>query len=136
MVSEEVENVKNSHRPNRKCQVQRIKNMSHGETHFPFGNTPHRGIYFYMSIAGDPIAVYLVVAYGVAVLPALIPGVALYSVDPAILHPLHNAYMIGASVLSIVPVPVEEYEHTRNRLHAPIRPLAPILEPLASQGAA
>ena len=82
------------------CQAQGIKNAF------------HRGIYFCLSIAGDPIAVYLVVAYGIAVLPALIPGVTLHGVNPAILHPLYDPHMIWTAVLSIVPVPVEEYKHT------------------------
>ena len=38
-------------------------------------------------------------AYGVAVFPAAIAGVALYGVDDTILHLLHDAHMIGKAVL-------------------------------------
>lgn len=38
-------------------------------------------------------------AYGVAVLPAAIAGVALHGVDHSVLHLLHNAHMVGKAVL-------------------------------------
>ena len=38
-------------------------------------------------------------AYGVAVLPAAIAGVALHGVDKAVLHLLHDAHMVGKAVL-------------------------------------
>ena len=38
-------------------------------------------------------------AYGVAVLPAAIAGVALHGVDNAVLHLLHDAHMVGKAVL-------------------------------------
>ena len=36
-------------------------------------------------------------AYGVAVLPAAIAGVALHGVDKAVLHLLHDAHMVGVA---------------------------------------
>ena len=38
-------------------------------------------------------------AYGVAVLPAAIAGVALHGVDKAVLYLLHYAHMVGKAVL-------------------------------------
>ena len=45
------------------------------------------------------IPVNLIMAYGIAVLPAAIAGVALHGVDKAVLHLLHDAHMIGKAVL-------------------------------------
>ena len=38
-------------------------------------------------------------AYGVAVLPAAIAGIALHGVDHPILHFLHDAHMVGKAIL-------------------------------------
>ena len=51
------------------------------------------------SVSRCPVPVNLIMAYGVAVLPAAIAGVALHGVDKAVLHLLHDAYMIGKAVL-------------------------------------
>lgn len=56
-----------------------------------------------------PIPIHHRAAQGVAVLPAHIPGVILHSVDPAVLHLLHNTYMVGEAV----PLPVEEDDVAR-----------------------
>ena len=51
------------------------------------------------SVGRRPVPVNLIVAYGVAVLPAAIAGVALHGVDKAVLHLLHDAHMVGKAVL-------------------------------------
>ena len=56
--------------------------------------------------------------YGVAVLPAAIAGIALHGVDKAVLHLLHDAYMIGKAVLGagaalVVPVKVDDVAGAR-----------------------
>jgi len=43
--------------------------------------------------------VNFIMAYGIAVLPAAIAGVALHGVDKAVLHLLHDAHMVGNIVL-------------------------------------
>ena len=50
-------------------------------------------------------------AYGIAVFPATIAGVALHSVDHPILHFLYDAHMVGKAVLGagtalVVPIKV------------------------------
>ena len=50
-------------------------------------------------IGRSTVPVNLIVAYGIAVLPAAIAGVALHGVDKAVLHLLHDAHMVGKAVL-------------------------------------
>ena len=38
-------------------------------------------------------------AYGIAVLPAAIAGVALHGVDKSVFHLFHDAHMVGKAVL-------------------------------------
>jgi len=45
------------------------------------------------------IPINFVVTNGIAVFPATIAGVALHSVDDAVLHLLHDAHMVGKAVL-------------------------------------
>ena len=52
-----------------------------------------------LSVGWGAIPVNLIMAYGVAVLPAAIAGVALHGVDKAVLHLLHDAHMVGRTVL-------------------------------------
>ena len=71
------------------------------------------------------ITVNLIMAYGIAVLPATIAGVALHGVNDSVLHFLHNAHMIGKAVLGagIPPViPVEVNYIARMRFVAVVLP--------------
>ena len=52
-----------------------------------------------LSVGWGAIPVNLIMAYGVAILPAAIAGVALHGVDKAVLHLLHDAHMVGKTVL-------------------------------------
>ena len=66
-----------------------------------------------LSVGWGAIPVNLIMAYGVAVLPAAIAGVALHGVDKAVLHLLHDAHMVGKAVLGagtsfIVPIKVDD----------------------------
>ena len=70
----------------------------------PHGNATEPGL-----VGRAPIPIHHRAAHQVAVLPAHIPGVALHSVDPAVLHLLHNTYMVGEAV----PLPVEEDDVAR-----------------------
>ena len=51
------------------------------------------------SVGRSAVPVNFIMAYGVAVLPAAIAGVALHGVDKAVLHLLHDAHMVGKAVL-------------------------------------
>ena len=51
------------------------------------------------SVGWRPVPVNLIVAYGVAVLPAAIAGVALHGVDHSVFYFLHDAHMVGKAVL-------------------------------------
>ena len=51
------------------------------------------------SVGRSAIPVNFIMAYGIAVLPAAIAGVALHGVDKAVLHLLHDAHMVGKAVL-------------------------------------
>ena len=51
------------------------------------------------SVGRSAVPVNFIMAYGVAVLPAAIAGIALHSVDHAILHPFHDAHMVRHIVL-------------------------------------
>lgn len=61
-------------------------------------------------IAQHSISINFVVSNGITPLAAFITRVTFYGIDPAIFHPLHDAYMVGHSVLGsrvstwIVPV--------------------------------
>ena len=66
-----------------------------------------------LSVGWGAIPVNLIMAYGVAVLPAAIAGVALHGVDKAVLHLLHDAHMVRKAVLGagrsfFVPVNVDD----------------------------
>ena len=65
------------------------------------------------SVGRGAVPVNLIMAYGIAVLPAAIAGVALHGVDKAVLHLLHDAHMVGKAVLGagaalVVPVKVDD----------------------------
>ena len=52
-------------------------------------------------------------AYGIAVLPAAIAGVALHGVDKSVFHLFHDAHMVGKAVLGagaalVVPIKVDD----------------------------
>ena len=51
------------------------------------------------SVGRTAVPVNFIMAYGVAVLPAAIAGVSLHSTYPAVLHLLHDAYMVRYAVL-------------------------------------
>ena len=64
------------------------------------------------------VPVNLEIAHGVAVFPAPIAGVALYGVDKAVLHLLHDAHMVGKAVLGagtalVVPIKVDDVAGAR-----------------------
>ena len=51
------------------------------------------------SVGRTAVPVNLIMAYGIAVLPAAIAGVALYGVDHSIFYLFHDAHMVGKAVL-------------------------------------
>ena len=51
------------------------------------------------SVGWGAIPINFIMAYGIAVLPAAIAGVALHGVDHPVLHFLHDAHMVGKAVL-------------------------------------
>ena len=69
----------------------------------------------------------------ILLLPAHIPGIALYGIDRPILHLFHNPHMVRHTVLGC---PVEENEHPWHRLRGAAQPEAALLEPLHSEDAA
>ena len=75
---------------------------------------------------------YFVISHRILSLPAAIAGIALDGIDNAIFAFLHNAHMIGKSILgaggAIWRIPVKEDNHARCRLNAVVSPLVTILE--------
>ena len=67
-------------------------------------------------------------------LPAAIAGIALDGIDKAVFAFLHNAHMVGLSVLgaggAIGGIPIIEDNHARCRLNAVVSPLSTVFEPL------
>ena len=78
------------------------------------------------SIRRQTIPKYFVMTDGVLTLAAGVTGVALYSIDFAVLYLLYllyNSDMICSSVLSYaVLVPIKEDNHTRQRLYIWLHP--------------
>lgn len=74
------------------------------------------------------VSVDLIVSNRIAVLAAAIAGVALDGVDTAILHFLHDANMIGRTVLAAI-IPIEKDNVARARLIAVVLPQSALLEP-------
>ena len=78
-------------------------------------------------------------AYGVAVLPAAIAGVALHSVDHSVLHLLHNAHMVGKTILGAgtsLVVPIEVNYISWTGFIAVVLPQAPVFEPISARDTA
>ena len=72
-------------------------------------------------------------AYGIAVLPAAIAGIALHGVDHPVLHLLHDAHMVGKAVLGAgtsLVVPIEVNYISWAGFIAVILPQAPVFEPI------
>ena len=72
-------------------------------------------------------------SHGVLVLSAAIAGIALDGVDNAVFAFLHDADMIGLTILRIgtaLVVPIEENDLTRRRFKAAVLPLSTVFEPL------
>lgn len=71
--------------------------------------------------------------YGVLVLSAAITGIALNGVDNAVFAFLHDADMIGLTILragGAFVVPVKENDHAGGRLGRAVLPLLTAFEPL------
>ena len=85
-------------------------------------------------IGGNSIAKDFVVTRRILSLPAAIAGIALHGIDNAVFAFLHDAHMVGLSVLgaggAIWRIPVKEDNHARCRFYTVVGPLVTILEPL------
>ena len=66
-------------------------------------------------VSWGAVAENLIVADGVTVLAAAVAGIALHSVDDAILHAVHDAHMVAAAVLPVA-VPIKEDDVAGARL--------------------
>ena len=65
-------------------------------------------------IGRGAVPINLIVPNGIAVLPHGITRVALYGVDTAILHFLHNPHMVGRTILaSIIPIEKDDVAGAR-----------------------
>ena len=74
------------------------------------------------------VPINLIVSNRIAVLAARITRVTLDSVDAAILHLLHDANMIGRTVLAAI-IPIEKDNVAGARLIAVVLPQSALLEP-------
>ena len=77
--------------------------------------------------------------HGILVLSAAIAGIALDGIDNAVFAFLHDADMIGLTVLragAAFVVPIEEDDHAGRGLHRVICPLPTLPEPLDTVDAA
>ena len=85
-------------------------------------------------IGGNTITKNFIIAHRILSLPAAIAGITLDGIDNAVLAFLHNAHMVGLSVLgtggAIRGISIEEDNHARCRLNAVVAPLTAIFEPL------
>ena len=84
-------------------------------------------------IGWGAVPVNLIVAYGIAVLPAAIAGVALHGVDHSVLHLLYDAHMVGKAILGAgtsLVVPIEVNYISWAGFIAVILPQAPVFEPI------
>ena len=67
------------------------------------------------------VPIDLIITNRIAILAAAIAGVALDSVDAAILHLLHDAHMIGRTILAAI-IPIEKDNVAGSRLIAVVLP--------------
>ena len=85
-------------------------------------------------IGGNTITKDFIIAHRILSLPAAIAGITLDGIDNSIFAFLHNAHMIGKSILgaggAIRGIPVKENNHARCWLNAIIGPLTMVFEPL------
>ena len=79
-------------------------------------------------ICRGAIPIDLIITNRVTVLAAAIAGVPLNGVDTAILHLLHNAHMVGRTILAAI-IPIEKDNVAWARLIAVVLPQSPLLEP-------
>ena len=79
-------------------------------------------------ICRSSIPIDFIVTNRVTVLTATIAGVAFDGVDASILHLLHNANMIGRTILAAI-IPIEKDNVARARLIAVVLPQSARLEP-------
>ena len=84
-----------------------------------------RRLFAVLSVGWQAIAKYLAAAHIVAVLQALVPGIALNGIDKTALALLHDAHMVAV----VVRLPVEKDNITGAWLVIPILPLAERLKP-------
>ena len=82
-------------------------------------------------IGRSTITIDFVVANSKTFLTATVAGVALHGVDISVLYALHNAYMIGTSILAVRfgVIPIKENDIARSRFIAAILPQSALLEP-------
>lgn len=83
---------------------------------------------FEQLICRGSIPIDFIVTNRVTVLTATIAGIAFDGVDTAILHFLHDANMIGRTVLTSI-IPIEKDNVAGSRLIAVVLPQSPLLEP-------
>ena len=87
-------------------------------------------------ISRSSVPINLIIANRIVGLPAPVAGVALYGVDDTVFHLLHNAHMVGYTVLrpgvSARIVPIKENQVAGARLIAVALPKSPIFEPLGA----
>lgn len=70
--------------------------------------TQAAGFFFGRLKSWYTVPVHLIIPHGIAVLAALVAGIALYRVDAAILDLLNDTHMVGKSVLSAFIIPVKK----------------------------
>ena len=84
-------------------------------------------------IRRDTVSKDLIISHGILVLSAAIAGIALDGVDDTVFAFLHDADMIGLTILRAgraFIVPIEENDLTGRRLKAAVLPLPSVFEPL------
>lgn len=83
---------------------------------------------FNQLICRGSVPIDLIITNRIAILAAAIAGVAFNSIDAAILHLLHDANMIGRTILAAI-IPIEKDNVAGARLIAVVLPQSALLEP-------
>ena len=86
-----------------------------------------------MLVVRNSVSEDFIVTYAVLVYSAAIAGVALNGIDDTVLDLLDNTGVVGLSVLrtgAAYVIPIEENDHSGDRLGRAVYPLPTIFEPL------
>ena len=94
---------------------------------YPAGFTAGSFLFDQLICRGS-IPINFIVTDRITVLTATITGVAFDGVDASILHLLHNANMVGRTILATI-IPIEKDNIAGSRLIAVVLPQSPLLEP-------